>query len=155
MLYQHFHFIMPDSSHIEASATRTEVMWVHISCETLFFVKSFSYNNVISLHNAHLHYSKFLLPFTKIPQSFISGGTVLWSKMRQKDKSKNIWLALISVNPVFIAFPVFLVPWLSPLLGFGVLTVFHQRGTRNTGYSWFSPCYSLVTWPHGCLSKHW
>ena len=57
-------------NHREAPAERTEVRWVHACYLPLdFFVKLFSYNKVISLHNMYLFYSKFILPFT----TFLSG----------------------------------------------------------------------------------
>ena len=64
---------------------------------------------------------------------------ILRAEPRQKDESGNIQVAPISAKPVFPAFPVFLVPQLSLLLGLGGLTVFRQRGTKNTGYAWLSP----------------
>ena len=38
-----------------------------------------------------------------------------WAEPRRNDKSKVTRVAPISVNPVFIAFPIFLVPWISLL----------------------------------------
>ena len=59
-------------------------------------------------------------------------------------------------TPVFPAFPIFLVPRISPLTGFDGLTVFYQRGTKNKGYAWLSPYYGLVTRPRGHLSnRYW
>ena len=66
-------------------------------------------------------------------------GPILRYKPRRKDESGNTRVAPISAKPVFLAFPIFLVPRLSPFPGFGGLTVFRQRGTRNTGYAWLSP----------------
>ena len=50
---------------------------------------------------------------------------------------------------MFPDFPAFLVPGLSPLPGFDSLNVFPQKGTKNTGYAWLSPCCGLVTQTHG------
>ena len=58
-------------------------------------------------------------------------GTILWANPRWTDESKNTQVAPISTKSVFIAFPVFLVPQLSPLPGFGGLTLFHQRGDQK------------------------
>ena len=71
-LYKPFHFILPNGFQIEASETRTKLMWVHLFYRPLFFSKSFSYKNAILLHEAYLYYSRFLLPFTTMPQGFIS-----------------------------------------------------------------------------------
>ena len=54
---------------------------------------------------------------------------------------------------MFLPFPVFMVPSIDPLPGFDSLGVFCQRGTKNTGYAWLSPCYGLVAWTHGRLSN--
>ena len=63
---------------------------------------------------------------------------------RQKNESENAQVEPISAKPVFIAFPVLLVPRIFPLLGFNGPTVLLQRGTKNTGYAWISPYYGLV-----------
>ena len=81
------------------------------------------------------------------------GGPILRANLRQRDKSRNSRVTSKDATPVFPDFPVFWGPRLSPLLGFVGLTVFRQRGAKNTGYVWLSPCYGLVTRPHGRLSK--
>ena len=68
------------------------------------------------------------------------GGPILQADPRQKDESGSTWVAPISAKFMFPTFPEFLVPRLSPLPGFYGLTIFHQRGTKNTGYAWLSPC---------------
>ena len=65
MFCQWFYLHFTKQNHREAPAAITEVMWVHAcylpqDC----FIKLFSYNKVISLHNMYLFYSKFVLPFT-------------------------------------------------------------------------------------------
>ena len=79
------------------------------------------------------------------------GGTISRAETRQKDESGNTRVAPKGATPGFPAFPVFLVPLLSPLPGFDCVTVFCQRRTKNRGCAWFIPCYSLVTRSHGCL----
>ena len=64
---------------------------------------------------------------------------------RQNDKSGNTQVAPKGATPMFPTFPVFLVPRIDPLLVLDVLTVFSQRGTKNTDYTCLSPCYGLVT----------
>ena len=71
----------------------------------------------------------------------------------QKNESENTQVVPKGTIPVFLDFPVFFVPRLDPLLNFYGLTVFRQRGTKNTGYAWLSSCYGLVTQPHGRLSN--
>ena len=83
------------------------------------------------------------------------GGPISWTDLRQKDESGNTRVASKDATPVFPTFPVILVPRLDPLLVFDGPTIFCQRGTKNTGYAWLSPCYSLVTQPHGRLSNQW
>ena len=68
------------------------------------------------------------------------GGTIMQSKPRRKDERENTHVAPISATPVFLGFPVFLLPRISPLPGFDSLTIFRQRRTKNTGYAWLSPC---------------
>ena len=46
--------------------------------------------------------------------------------------------------PCFLISPYFWFPRLSPLPFFNGLAAFRQRGTKNTGYAWLIPCYSLV-----------
>ena len=72
---------------------------------------------------------------------------------RRNDESGNTRVAPKGATPVFSDFPVFLVPRLDPLPVFDGLTIFRQRGTKNTGYAWLIPHYSLVTQPHGRLSN--
>ena len=65
------------------------------------------------------------------PMRLIPGwNPILRAKLRRKDKSENILVPPTSAKPVFLSFPVFLVPQLSPLLGFEGLTVFHCRGPK-------------------------
>ena len=63
------------------------------------------------------------------------GGQIVRAEPRQKDESGNTRVAHISRKPMFPNFPLFLVPRLSPLLGFACMTVLRQRGTINTGYA--------------------
>ena len=79
------------------------------------------------------------------------GGTILRAEPRGKEKSGNTRVASKGATPVFPAFPLFSVPQLSPLPGFDGMTIFHERGTKNTGYAWLIPRYGLVTRPHGRL----
>ena len=72
-------------------------------------------------------------------------GPIFRAEPRQKDEIGNTQVAPKGATPVFPAFPVFLVPPLSPLPGFDGLTIFRKRGNKNTGYAWLSPCYILVT----------
>ena len=81
------------------------------------------------------------------------GGTILQTKSRRNDENGNTRVALISSEPVSPAFLVFLVPQLSPLPGFDVLTIFNQKGANNTGYAWPSPYYGLVKRRHDRLSN--
>ena len=67
------------------------------------------------------------------------GGPILRAELRQKDESGNTQVVPKGATPVFPSFPVFLVPQISSLPGFDGLTVFRQRGTKNTGYAWLSP----------------
>ena len=73
----------------------------------------------------------------------LSGGTVgrfcEQSRAEAKGKNGNTRVAPKGATPVFPAFPVFLVPQLDPLPVFDSLTIFHQTGTKNTGYVWLSP----------------
>ena len=72
----------------------------------------------------------------------LSGATVgqfLRDGPRKKDEIENTWVAPISAKPVFLAFPVILVPRLSLLPGFDLLAVFCHMGTKNIGYAWLSP----------------
>ena len=79
------------------------------------------------------------MPASPGPQSQCLGGTpILHDEPRQKDESGNSRVASKDATPVFPAFPVFLVLQLSPLPGFNGLTVFCQRGTKNTDYTWLS-----------------
>ena len=70
----------------------------------------------------------------------LSGGTMgrfaIQAKPRRKDKIGNTRVAPKGANPMFLAFPVFLVPRLDPLPIFDRLAVFRQRATKNTGYAW-------------------
>ena len=77
------------------------------------------------------------------------------SGMRRREKSENTGVLPIHGKPVFLDFPVFLVPQLSPLLGFDGLTVFCHRGTKNTDYALISPCYGFVKLENCLLSYHW
>ena len=81
------------------------------------------------------------------------GGPILRARPRQKDESENTRVAYISAKPIFPSFLIFVVPQLTPLLGFYGLTVFHHRGTKNIGYAWLRPCEGLVEQPHGHLSN--
>ena len=81
------------------------------------------------------------------------GGPISQADPRQKYESGTTRVAPKGAAPVFPAFPVFLVPRIYPLPGFDGMTVFCQRGTKNTGYTWLRPCYGLVTQPHGRLSN--
>ena len=70
----------------------------------------------------------------------LSGGTEgQFSKPRRKDESVNTRVSPKGATPVFLPFPVFLVPRLDPIPVFDGLAVFSQRGTKNTGYTWLSP----------------
>ena len=75
----------------------------------------------------------------------MNGTPILRSKLRKKDKSGNIRVALKDATPLFLTFPVFLVSQLSLLPVFDGLNVFHHRGTRNIGYAYLIRCYGLVT----------
>ena len=73
MFYQWFHLHFAICFQREASATRKEVMRVHVCYPLLYlYFKLFSYNKVISLHKTYLFYSKLILPFTMAQQSFSS-----------------------------------------------------------------------------------
>ena len=80
-------------------------------------------------------------------------GPISRAEPRRKDKSGNTRVASKDASPVFRTFPVFLVPRLDPLPVIDGTTIFLQRGTKNTVYAWLSPCYGLLTRPHGCLSN--
>ena len=75
----------------------------------------------------------------------LSGGTVgqfrepIRSEPRRKDEIGNTRVVPKGSTTVFPSFPVFFVPQIEPLLVFDGLTVFHPRGTKNTGYAWLSP----------------
>ena len=80
------------------------------------------------------------------PQGRCLGGTLISrTEPRQKYESGNPQVASKDATPVFPTLPIFLVPRLDPLLFFYGTTVFRQRGTKNAGYDWLSPCYVLVT----------
>ena len=54
-------------------------MWVHVCYNSLdCFVKPFSYNNLVSLHNMYLFYSKLLLLFTMTQRSLFIFIFVKW-----------------------------------------------------------------------------
>ena len=61
------------------------------------------------------------------------------SDPRLKNKNGNTLVAPKGATPVFLHFPVFLVPQLDPLPVFDGLAVFRQRRTKNTDYAWISP----------------
>ena len=80
--------------------------------------------------------------WTQCPRGWCLGGTpILQAEPRRKDESGNTRVAPKGATPVYPAFPVFLVPQIFPLPGFDGLTVFRQRGTKNIGFAWLSPCY--------------
>ena len=59
--------------------------------------------------------------------------------LRRKDESGNTRVAPKGATPVFLPFPVILVPRLNLLPVFDGLDVLLQRGTKNTGYYWLIP----------------
>ena len=61
------------------------------------------------------------------------------AKARRKYNSGNTQVVPKGATPMFPTFPIFLVPRLDPLPVFDSLTIFHHRGTKNTGYAWLSP----------------
>ena len=70
----------------------------------------------------------------------LSGGTEgQFSKPRRKDESVNTRVSPKGATPVFLLFPVFLVPRLDPIPVFDGLAVFRQRGTKNIGFAWTRP----------------
>ena len=80
------------------------------------------------------------LAASTVPQGLFLGGTPIYlDDPRRKDEGGKFRVASKDATPVFLDFPVFLVPRLSPLMGLDVLIVLRQRGTKNTGYAWLSP----------------
>ena len=77
----------------------------------------------------------------------LSGWTVgrfrepIWGK---RTKVKTLGWRIKVVLLCFCIFPYFWFPRLSSLPTFSGLSVFRNRGTKNTGYTWISPCYGLV-----------
>ena len=113
LLYQQFHFIIPNIFKRESWSTRTEVMWVHLCFIPLFLESnSSSYNYIISLYNKYFYYSKLLFPFTMMPQSFIY---IYFSQV----SSSRYWFIILNPLQTFTSFEEEIIHQILPTLNVG------------------------------------